>query len=211
MNSFFEVLRKLVVFRSSNELKLAKAFSSVTSDDKKKSYTKSFPKSVTNSSFPFTTKLPIDINPGKSSTTENTAAELCQKCRRAVDRYSKCSGMFNFWTFSPHIPRLLQGWALYFNSQLGKGWWFFYLCLVKKAAPTSVLLDQEDCPWIPALNEALGLIMIKPSKSLVRYIISNALRVYLALVPYQRNWSLKLYNWSLSQINCHVNYLPKSY
>ena len=96
---FSKFCKKWVVFRSPNELKLAKAFSSVTPDDKKKSYTKSFPKSVSNSSFPFTTKLPIDINSAKSSTTEITQSELCQKCRRAVDRYSKCSGRFNFWIF----------------------------------------------------------------------------------------------------------------
>lgn len=128
---FSKFCKKWVVFRSPNELKLAKAFSSVTSDDKKKSYTKSFPKSVSNSSFPFTTKLPIDINSGKSSTTEITQSELCQKCRRAVDRYSKCSGRFNFWIFSPHIHKLL-------------------------------LLDQKECPWIPAVNATFGLVMIKP-------------------------------------------------
>ena len=107
-------LEKMPIFRSSNELKLAKAFSSVTSDDKEKckTYTRSFQKSVTNSPFPFTTKLPI-TNSGKSSVTEskNTLPELCQKCRRAVDRYSKCSVRFNFKNFSlvkcSHLKRPL--------------------------------------------------------------------------------------------------------
>ena len=77
---------------------MAKAFSSVTSEDTKKPKAKSLSKAVTNSSLVFKTKS--DSNAKQSNSLEinnaNLESELCEKCRRAVDRYSKCSGRFNY-------------------------------------------------------------------------------------------------------------------
>ena len=87
---------------------MAKAFSSVTSENTKKAQTKSLPKPVTNPSLAFKTTGKNDLNVKKSNSSEskNLQSELCQKCRRGVDRYSKCSVGFNFRAYDGPYERI---------------------------------------------------------------------------------------------------------